>query len=259
MPDKKTRRFSSRSRVDDFFKKEHKGPISPLMRAAIADLIQGDIPPRVLRMMRELIKGFQFLKRYPNAATIFGSSRSSPQSPEYKEAYKLGYQFAHMGFTVITGGGGGIMEAANKGAHKAKGASLGINIHLPKLPKGEVRNAYVSESRMFKYFFVRKVMMAFASKVYVFFPGGLGTLDEFYEMMTLVQTFKIEPIPILAVDIPGRSHKFWKTHFSWLQEVALETYQTISPQDLALVCRVRSADEASRHIKKLIKKGVITL
>src|SRR3989338_7923723 len=147
---------------------------------------------RLPRIMEEFAKGFDFLKNYGKSVTFFGSTRSLESSKEYEQARQLASMLSREGFAVITGGGPGIMESANRGATEAGGQSAGINIQLES---AQNVNPFVRESISFHHFFARKVMLSFASEVYIFFPGGFGTLDEFFEIVTLVQTRKIEPIP----------------------------------------------------------------
>ncbi|MEK7510418.1 MAG: TIGR00730 family Rossman fold protein [Patescibacteria group bacterium] len=201
---------------------------------------------RLTRIMKELIAGFRFLRNYGLSATFFGSSRVGPRNPSYQEAYKLAYQLSKQGFAVITGGGPGIMEAANKGAYDAGGQSAGLNIMLPK---GQRINKYVKESEAFDYFFIRKMMLAFASEVYIFFPGGFGTLDEFFEIITLVQTKKMKPIPILLV---GKS--YWQPLVHWIEEELCQKRRTIDKEDMKIYHLAASAKEAFLMIQKMVKR-----
>lgn len=198
---------------------------------------------RIFRIMAEFVSGFELLRRYRLAASVFGSARVLPDNHWYQESQKLGRLLAQDGFAIITGGGGGIMGAANKGAYEAGGDSVGLNI---KLPHEQKLNGYVTDSETFHYFFPRKVMLSFASEVYVYFPGGFGTLDEFFEILTLVQTKKIAQIPIILV---GRA--FWEPLTVWFRKSLLEQEGAISPQDLDLFYLVDSADEAHALICKL--------
>lgn len=198
---------------------------------------------RIFRIMAEFVSGFELLRKYHLAATIFGSARALPDDPWYKESQKLGFLLAKEGFAIITGGGGGIMGAANKGAYEAGGDSVGLNI---KLPHEQRMNSYVTDSETFHFFFPRKVMLSFASEVYIYFPGGFGTLDEFFEIVTLVQTGKIMRVPVLLI---GRS--YWEPLVTWMRHTLVETHHAASPHDLELFSIVDSAEEAYHLIKKL--------
>lgn len=198
---------------------------------------------RIFRIMAEFVSGFELLRKYHLAATVFGSARALSDDPWYKESQKLGYLLAKDGFALITGGGGGIMGAANKGAYEAGGDSVGLNI---KLPREQRLNSYVTDSETFHYFFPRKVMLAFASEVYIYFPGGFGTLDEFFEMVTLVQTKKIRPIPIILV---GRG--YWEPLIEWMRTVVYSEYHAIDEGDISHFHVVDTADEAHALIRSL--------
>jgi uncharacterized protein (TIGR00730 family) len=202
---------------------------------------------RIFRVMAEFVAGFDLLRKYDLAATVFGSARSLPTDRWYKEAHKLSYMLAKHGFAMITGGGGGIMGAANKGAYEAGGASVGLNI---RLPHEQHLNSYVTDSETFQYFFPRKVMLSFASEVYIYFPGGFGTLDEFFEILTLVQTGKIARIPIVLV---GKS--YWDPMVAWCKTTLLMEHKTISEKDFDLFVVVDSADEAHSYICERLGKN----
>lgn len=203
-------------------------------------------PERMTKIVEEFARGFHFLRNYELAATVFGSARSGLKDKTYKEAYKLGHGLAKEGFAVITGGGPGIMEAANKGAYEAGGQSVGLNIQM----KTEQRmNRYVKESEAFYYFFIRKVMLAFASEVYVFFPGGFGTLDELFELIVLIQTKKIEPIPIVLV-----SKAYWEPLLTWIERELHEKRKAVGKSDMQIYHLVDDADEALELIKKMVVK-----
>ncbi|MCL2451776.1 TIGR00730 family Rossman fold protein [Candidatus Saccharibacteria bacterium] len=157
---------------------------------------------RVMRYAKDLIQGLTKLKTFNQGVTVFGSARAPETDPYYIKARELGQKLAQAGHPVITGGGNGIMEAANRGAYEVGGQSIGLNIELPH---EQALNQYTTDSLQFHYFFARKVMLAMASKVYVYFPGGFGTVDEFSELLTLVQTEKIPSVPIILF---GR--EFWQ-------------------------------------------------
>ena len=198
---------------------------------------------RIFRIMAEFVSGFELLRKYTLAATIFGSARALPDSTWYKESQKLGYMLSKQGFAIITGGGSGVMGAANKGAYEAGGASVGLNI---KLPHEQRLNSYVTDSETFEFFFPRKVMLSFASEVYIYFPGGFGTLDEFFEILTLVQTKKIATIPIILV-----CKAYWQPLVDWFTTTLLDEYHAIGPGDVELVHIVDTAEEAYAHIMML--------
>lgn len=204
---------------------------------------------RISRITAEFVDGFQFIFDFKKTVTFFGSARFSPESHWYQVAEKLAGLLAKEGFTIITGGGPGIMEASNKGASEAGGESIGINIQLEK----EQRiNPYVKRSAAFHYFFTRKVMLSYSAWAYVFFPGGFGTLDEFFEIVTLVQTKKIdEKVPIVIV---GR--EFWEPLLKFIDEVVCQKMGGIDKEDMNLYQLVDSAEEAFeivRHTKERIE------
>lgn len=197
---------------------------------------------RIFRIMAEFVDGFSFIRKFPKSVTFFGSARFDKTNQHYKAAQKLARLLAKAGYAIVTGGGPGIMEAANKGAVEGKGQSVGLNIQLPF----EQRiNPYVKLGMAFNYFFTRKVMLAYSAEAYVFFPGGYGTLDETFELITLRQTHKINPrIPILLV---GRD--YWGPICKWLEENAMKKHGTIDSKELRLWELVDTAEEAFAIIK----------
>ncbi len=197
---------------------------------------------RVFRIMSEFVQGFELLRNYGLAATFWGSARLTPDDPYYKAAEEIAAKLAKKGFAIISGGGPGIMEASNVGAFKVGGKSVGLNIELPFEQK---LNPYTTESLTFKYFFSRKVMLTFASEVYIYFPGGFGTLDEFFEIVTLIQTKKIERIPIVLYGAD-----FWAPLLRWFEKDLVKKYKTISKEDLDLFAVVDSVDDAMKYILK---------
>jgi len=199
---------------------------------------------KVFRIMAEFIEGFHFLADFKKTVTIFGSTSFDLENKYYKEARKLGGLLAKGGYTVITGGGPGIMEAANRGAFEEGGDSVGINIELPE---GQRMNQYVTKPAGFSYFFIRKVMLSFSSEAYVFFPGGFGTLDEFFEMVTLVQTKKLgKPVPIIVI-----GKEYWQPLFSWIKEEIYLKCKAVKEEDLKIFQLVDSVEEAYDIIKKI--------
>lgn len=197
---------------------------------------------RVLRIMSELIEGWQFLADFKKTVSFFGSARFKEGDRWYEEARKLGKMIVKEGFLIVTGGGPGIMEAGNRGAVEGDGESIGINIQLPM----EQRiNPYVRRSTAFHYFFVRKLMLSYAARAYVFFPGGLGTLDEVFEILTLIQTKKISSqIPVVLV-----GKEFWGPIHKWLHEEIYKKYGAVDEEDLKLYRIVDNAEEAFEIVK----------
>lgn len=175
-----------------------------------------------MRYMKDLVKGLDKIENYSHGVSIFGSARTKPNDKYYKAAYKLGHALAKNGHVVVTGGGPGIMEAANKGAYDAGGKTLGLNIHLPTEQR---LNKYVTDAISFQYFFARKVMLAFAAQSYVFFPGGIGTLDEISEILTLIINKKIAPAPVILY---GKS--FWKNFNKLIIDQMVVKYKTADPE-----------------------------
>ena len=197
---------------------------------------------RVFRIMSEFVQGFELLRKYGLAATFWGSARLKPNDPYYKAAEELAAKLAKKGFAIVSGGGPGIMEASNVGAFKVGGHSIGLNIVLPFEQK---LNPYTTESLDFDFFFSRKVMLTFASEVYVYFPGGFGTMDEFFEIITLIQTKKIEKIPVVLY---GKD--FWEPLLRFFEKDMLKKFKTISKEDLELFHVVDSVDDAYKYILK---------
>ncbi|MFT5037320.1 MAG: hypothetical protein ACI9VM_000899 [Candidatus Azotimanducaceae bacterium] len=197
---------------------------------------------RVFRIMSEFVVGFELLRRHGLAATFFGSARCGAGDEVYADAEALAASLAKKGFAIITGGGPGVMEAANVGAFKVGGKSIGLNI---KLPMEQRLNPYVTETETFDFFFSRKVMLAFASEVYVYFPGGFGTMDELFELVTLIQTKKIEPVPIVLY-----GKEFWTPLVDWMKSDLLKKHKTIGKDDLDIFHIVDSVDEATKYILK---------
>jgi len=201
---------------------------------------------RIFRIMAEFVSGFELLRKYGLAATFFGTARCGAGDDVYKAAEELAARLAKSDFTIITGGGPGVMEAANVGAFKVGGRSVGLNIELPMEQR---LNPYTTESEDFHFFFTRKVMLSFASEVYVYFPGGFGTLDELFELVTLVQTKKITRIPIILY---GKD--FWTPLLSWIEKSLSKKYGTIHKEDLDIFTLVDSVDEAYDAIMKKVDK-----
>lgn len=195
---------------------------------------------RVFKIMSEFVEGFDLIQKYGLAASIFGTARQSFDQKVYDDAEELAARLAKRGFAIITGGSAGIMEAANKGAHKVGGASIGLNIELPM---EQHTNGFTTDAMSFDHFFVRKVMLTFASEVYIYFPGGFGTLDEFTEIATLVQTRKIRKVPIVLY-----GKEYWEPFTKIFEERLYEQYHAVDEADLELYRVVDSVDEAFEYI-----------
>lgn len=198
---------------------------------------------RIFRIMAEFVEGFEFLSDLKREVTFFGSARVLPEHPYYKAARKLAGKLAKVGFTVITGGGPGIMEAGNRGAFETGGNSVGLDIALPTEQR---RNPYVNHSKGFHYFFTRKVMLSASAQAYVFFPGGFGTFDELFEVITLIQTGKMsDQVPVILF---GKD--YWEGLIDWIKRVMMEKNRFIEPFELGIINLVDSVDEAYDIIKK---------
>ncbi|MDP8258479.1 MAG: TIGR00730 family Rossman fold protein [Candidatus Aadella gelida] len=182
-----------------------------------------DEPWRVFRIMSEFVDGFETLRGLQKAVSVFGSAQLKPDNKYYALAEKTTGLLAKAGYSVITGGGSGIMEAANKGACDAGGESVGLNIIIPEVQDG---NKYVTLPLEFRYFFVRKLMFVKYSRAFIVFPGGFGTLDEFFESLTLIQTEKIDPLPVILV---GKD--YWKGMMEWIKGTFLKE-KTIEEKDM---------------------------
>ncbi len=203
---------------------------------------------RIFRIMSEFVEGFEGLSQIKQGVSIFGSKATSRTHPYYKLAYNTAYTLTKKGYTVITGAGGGIMEAANRGAKKAGGVSVGLNILIPQK---QVPNPYINYLMEFKYFFVRKVMFTKHSYAFVVFPGGFGTLDELFETLSLVQALRIEPAPIVLVN-----KAYWSGLLDWCKSRLVKD-GAIDKKDLKLFTVVETAQEVHAAIKSFYdnKKG----
>ncbi len=197
---------------------------------------------RLFKIMGEFVDGVEALHDIGPAVSIFGSARVQPNHPRYKKAEKVAALFAKNNFAVLTGGGGGIMEAANKGAAEAGGVSAGLNIMLPF---EQEPNPYANIKLEFKYFFIRKVMFVKYAIAYIIMPGGMGTLDELFEAVTLIQTHRIKPLPVILV---GKN--YWSGLFDWIKLRLLED-QMISPKDLDIFQIVEEPEEVVDAVKKM--------
>ncbi len=195
---------------------------------------------RLFRIISEFVEGFETLLQVEPAVSIFGSARAPESSSIYRKAYDLAKALVREGFSVITGGGPGVMEAANRGALEAGGKSVGLNIDLPT---EEPPNPYLNIKLSFRYFFVRKVMFTKHSVALVFFPGGFGTLDELFEVLTLVQTKKARPFPLVLVE-----SRYWKGLLEWLRDPVL-SWGHLSSGDLKLMTILDDPEEVVSCIK----------
>lgn len=213
-------------------------------KRVVEDLRKED-PWRVFRIMAEFVDGFHELSELGPAVSIFGSARTKQDSRWYKEAEKTAALLAKEGYTIITGAGPGIMEAGNKGAAKAKGNSVGLNIDLPYEQKP---NPYVKRLIAFHYFFCRKVMFVKYAKAFVIFPGGFGTLDEFFESITLIQTRRMGKFPVVLF-----GSKFWEGLIGWFEKSLIKE-GNICPEDLDIFRVVDTPEEVIKTIKKFYNK-----
>jgi uncharacterized protein (TIGR00730 family) len=198
---------------------------------------------RILRIMAEFVEGFEFLSKFNNEVTVFGGVRLSSKHPYYQIARKLGRLCGKAGYTMVTGGGPGMMEAANRGAYEVGGRSIGLTIQLPMEQRS---NQYIQQAKDFRYFFTRKVMLSASAQAYVFMPGGFGTMDELFEMVTLIQTGKMsDQIPVILI-----GKEFWTPLLKWIKKAMLEDNQTIGKEDLKIFQLVETAEEAFAIIQK---------
>jgi uncharacterized protein (TIGR00730 family) len=211
----------------------------PSTTASIIDDFKGDQSWRIFRIISEFTQGFGELSVVKDAISIFGSARLAPDHPYYLKTVELSTLLSKNGFAIISGGGPGIMEAANKGAFQENQLSIGLNIELPM---EQTPNKYQDISLDFRYFFVRKVMFVRYSMGYVCMPGGFGTLDEFFEALTLMQTHKIYPLPLVLFGT-----EFWGGLMDWIKSTLLE-HKTISEEDLNLIKLTDDPEEVLEYM-----------
>lgn len=199
---------------------------------------------QIFKIMSEFVEGFEKLNKIGPCISIFGSARLQPGSKYYEMATDLAQKLTDEGYGVITGGGPGIMEAANKGAYESGGKSVGLNIDLPF---EQEPNGYIDPDKLitFRYFFSRKVMFVKYAQAFVLFPGGFGTMDEFFECLTLIQTRKIDRFPIICI-----SKEYWEGLLEWMSAVMMKKFNNIHDEDLQLISLVDSADEAIEVIRE---------
>jgi hypothetical protein len=201
---------------------------------------------RMFRIMSEFVDGFTELAGVGPAVTVFGSARARETDNRYQSARRLGKIMAEKNIAVITGGGPGIMEGANRGAYETGGRSVGLNIELPL---EQAHNPYLSKVVTFKYFFIRKVMLVKYSSAFIIYPGGFGTMDECFEALTLIQTMKIKPFPVIMVD-----KKYWAGLYDWVKNSAMKEGM-ISPADLELITFLDDPLEIADHVIECVKEA----
>ena len=216
--------------------------------AGFSDLVdlKAEEPWRIFRIMSEFIDSFETMAKHKRLVSVFGSARTKTDDPVYQDCVRLGELLTDAGYGILTGGGPGIMEAANRGAWKKNGESVGLNI---KLPMEQHPNPYQSESLDFRYFFVRKVCFLKYSVAIAVYPGGFGTLDEFSEALTLIQTSKVRTVPLVAV-----GKEYWQPLFDWFRGTMLRD-RMINEDDLDLFYVAENADDAFQHIKRVHDRG----
>lgn len=220
-------------------------PIQPITLHEVDE----DMRKRVSVINKEFKTGFDFIKNQPKSVTFFGSSRLPESNEHYQRARRIANKLGKLGYSIVSGGGPGIMEAANRGAFETEGRSLGLNI---KLPHEQVHNPYATDAVEFYYFFVRKVMLSFAAEAYIFFPGGFGTFDEFFEILTLVQTRKIESVPIFLV-----GNEYWNAMKQHIMIDQMLKNNTIDKEDLDLFMITEDEDAIVDAIQKVpVRAGV---
>jgi uncharacterized protein (TIGR00730 family) len=211
----------------------------------INDNFTHEDPWRIFRIMSEFVEGFEILSKVGKAVSIFGSSRIRPENKYYKLTEEIAYLLAKAGYAIITGSGPGVMEAANKGAKRAGGHSVGLNIQIPSEQKP---NKYVDTLLDFRYFFIRKVMFVKYAKAFVIMPGGYGTLDEFTEATNLIQTQRISKFPVVLF-----GSEYWKGMIDWLKKTVLKN-GNISQEDINIFKVVDSPKDVVSVIKKFYAK-----
>ncbi|MCB0516286.1 MAG: TIGR00730 family Rossman fold protein [Chitinophagales bacterium] len=209
--------------------------------------IQAESSWRIFRIVSEFVEGFDKMSAIGPCVSIYGSARTSSDDPYYKLAEDIAYELVKAGYGVITGGGPGIMEAGNKGARKAGGASVGLNINLPF---EQFNNRYIDQDKLlsFRYFFVRKVMFVKYAQAFILMPGGFGTLDELFESITLIQTEKIARVPVILVGV-----SYWSGLMDWIKTTML-THKNISPNDLNLFTLTDNVDEVISTINEFYSR-----
>lgn len=236
------------------FKKTRSSPLQSVAEEEarhVHALTDSEIKLRMERINDDFRHGFSLIQKHPDTVTFFGSARFTEDNPYYKQARELSKKIVEeLGVTIVSGGAGGIMEAANRGAKDARGESIGMTIELPS---EQVANSFLTHSVDFYYFFSRKVALAFSARAYIYFPGGFGTLDEFFEILTLKQTGKIPPIPIVLF---GSS--YWQPLLDFIDTSLDEKYHTISPEEQKLYTLTDDFDEVIRIIADTTPSNMVT-
>jgi uncharacterized protein (TIGR00730 family) len=214
--------------------------------------IQASDSWKIFKIMSEFVEGFEKLARIGPCVSIFGSARTGPEHEHFKLAEEIAYHLTQRGYGVITGGGPGIMEAANMGAKRGQGKSVGINIDLPFEQEA---NLFIDPDKLitFDHFFVRKVMFMKYAQGFIVLPGGFGTFDELFEAITLIQTDKIGRFPIVLV-----SNSYWEGLMAWIKGVVLERESNISEEDMDLFTIVDTAEDAVNHIDQFYSKYLLS-
>lgn len=199
---------------------------------------------RMFKIMAEFVEGFERMDKIGPCVSIYGSARTPEDNAYYQMAEQLAARLTQEGFGIITGGGPGIMEAGNKGAHQMNGKSVGLNIELPF---EQYANPYIDQDKLinFKYFFVRKVMLVKYAQAFIFMPGGFGTLDELFEALTLIQTHKIERVPVILMGTD-----FWKGLLQWIEKTVLKKANNISSEDMDLFFVTDDVEAAVKHVSE---------
>jgi uncharacterized protein (TIGR00730 family) len=226
-------------------KKQHTHLTPEDIKKGCLETVEGDDPNsvRICRINKELVQGMKEMEAYERSVTFYGSARFKEGDEFYDKARNLGSRIAkELGFAVITGGGPGIMEAGNRGAFEAGGKSVGASI---RLPMEQHDNPYTTDAIPFNFFFARKVALSFSSEVFVYFPGGFGTLDECFEVVTLLQTGKLKPIPVILYGT-----EFWNPLMDFARKIMLEKYKTISEEDFNIFTVTDDDDLVLETIRK---------
>lgn len=231
-------------KIKDLFKTEQPSSLEYIAqheKKHVKKLTQSNIDQRMERISTDFKHGFELLKDHPDTVTFFGSARLDQDNQYYQQARELARKIVQeLGSTIVTGGGSGIMEAANQGATDADGNSIGMAVELPN---EQVTNDYVSQTVDFYYFFSRKVALTFTARAYIYFPGGFGTLDEFFEILTLKQTSKIQPLPVVLVGT-----EFWSPLLEYIDTELKNKLGTIGTNDTELYTLTDDLDEVIRLI-----------